>query len=74
MVAVRFGDGEGEYHLLLDSAASNTWVMGQECESAACGKHARFGVGDSSSLEVSYYYPLSTNPCPMGRGGLKKKK
>ena len=39
MVAVTFGDSNEEYHLLLDSAASDTWVMGQACESEACGMH-----------------------------------
>ncbi|KAF2845767.1 acid protease [Plenodomus tracheiphilus IPT5] len=50
MVAVTFGDSKEEYHLLLDSAASNTWVMGQDCTSAACGIHNTFGKGDSSTL------------------------
>ncbi|KAI8934379.1 hypothetical protein NX059_009115 [Plenodomus lindquistii] len=52
MVAVTFGDSKEEYHLLLDSAASNTWVMGQECASAACSTHTTFGKGDSSSLST----------------------
>jgi hypothetical protein len=52
MVAVTIGDSKEEYHLLLDSAASNTWVMGQDCKSDACGTHTTFGKGDSSSLKV----------------------
>lgn len=52
MVAVTIGDSKEEYHLLLDSAASNTWVMGQDCKSDACGMHTTFGQGDSSSLKV----------------------
>lgn len=52
MVAVSIGDSKEEYHLLLDSAASNTWVMGQDCKSDACGTHTTFGSGDSSSLKV----------------------
>lgn len=52
MVAVTIGDSKEEYHLLMDSAASNTWVMGQDCESAACKTHTTFGKGDSSSLKV----------------------
>jgi hypothetical protein len=52
MVAVTIGDSEEEYHMLLDSAASNTWVMGQECSSEACKTHATFGKGDSSTLKV----------------------
>ena len=52
MVAVTFGDSKEEYHMLLDSAASNTWVMGQDCKSEACKTHNLFGTGDSSSLKV----------------------
>ncbi|KZM20691.1 aspartic-type endopeptidase [Ascochyta rabiei] len=52
MVAVTIGDSKEEYHLLLDSAASNTWVMGQDCKSDACGIHTTFGHGDSSSLQT----------------------
>jgi hypothetical protein len=54
MVAVTIGDSKEEYHLLMDSAASNTWVMGQDCASAACKTHTTFGKGDSSSLKVRY--------------------
>lgn len=55
MVAVTFGDSKEEYHMLLDSAASNTWVMGQECKSEACKTHTLFGKGDSSTLKVCLY-------------------
>ncbi|KAH7355607.1 aspartic peptidase domain-containing protein [Pyrenochaeta sp. MPI-SDFR-AT-0127] len=52
MVAVTFGDSKEEYHLLLDSAASNTWVMAQDCNSAACKTHNTFGTGDSTTLKT----------------------
>jgi len=52
MVAVKIGDSKEEYHLLLDSAVSNTWVMGQDCKSEACGQHNTFGAGDSGTLKV----------------------
>jgi hypothetical protein len=52
MVAVTFGNSKEEYHMLLDSAASNTWVMGQDCKSEACKTHSLFGKGDSSTLQV----------------------
>jgi hypothetical protein len=52
MVAVTIGDSREEFHLLLDSAASNTWVMGQDCASEACKTHNTFGKGDSGSLKV----------------------
>jgi hypothetical protein len=54
LVAVTFGDSKEEYNLLLDSAASNTWVMAQDCVSDACTTHATFGKGDSSTLKVCY--------------------
>ncbi|KAF1835082.1 acid protease [Decorospora gaudefroyi] len=53
MVAVTFGDSTEEYHMLLDSAASNTWVMSQDCNAEACKTHATFGEGDSSTLETT---------------------
>lgn len=52
MIAVTIGDSKKEYRLLLDSAESKTWVMGQDCKSDACGTHTTFGKGDSSSLKV----------------------
>ncbi|KAI4681819.1 uncharacterized protein J4E84_007415 [Alternaria hordeiaustralica] len=59
MVAVTFGDSTDEYHLLLDSAASNTWVMSEECESEACKTHATFGTADSSTLKTDASTPFS---------------
>jgi hypothetical protein len=59
MVAVTIGDSSDEYHMLLDSAASNTWVMGQDCESEACKTHATFGKGDSSTLKTDETSPFS---------------
>ncbi|CAN9305418.1 unnamed protein product [Alternaria sp. RS040] len=59
MVAVTFGDSSDEYHMLLDSAASNTWVMGQDCASEACKTHATFGTGDSSTLKTDETTPFS---------------
>ncbi|KAL1612228.1 hypothetical protein SLS60_000452 [Paraconiothyrium brasiliense] len=71
MAAVTFGSSKEEYHLLLDSAASNTWVMGQDCKAEACGKHNTFGEGDSDTLKVcipswpsrekTYAYTVQTN-------------
>jgi hypothetical protein len=54
VVAVTFGDGKEEYNLLLDSAASNTWIMSQDCDSEACKMHNTFGKGDSSTLTVCH--------------------
>ncbi|KNG44903.1 rhizopuspepsin-1 precursor [Stemphylium lycopersici] len=52
MVAVTFGDGTEEYHMLLDSAASNTWVMSQSCSTEACKTHTLFGKSDSTTLKT----------------------
>ncbi len=52
MVAVTFGTSKKVYHLLLDSAASNTWIMAATCSSAPCKSHNTLGTGDSSSLKV----------------------
>lgn len=53
MVTVTFGTSSEEYYMLLDSAASNTWVMGGDCTSDVCNAHNTFGNGDSTSLTVS---------------------
>jgi hypothetical protein len=53
MVAVTFGTSSEEYHMLVDAASSNTWVMSSECETDACKTHNTLGKGDSSSLIVS---------------------
>lgn len=56
MVAVTLGDtSKEEYHLLLDSAARNTWVMGEACSSDVCKMHNTFGAGDSGTLEVCFW-------------------
>lgn len=39
--------------MLVDSAASNTWVMGSNCTTDACKEHNTFGKGDSTSLIIS---------------------
>lgn len=63
MAAVKIGSSQEEYYLLLDSAASNTWVMGGDCTSEACGKHNTFGKGDSDSLKVcTSHLPLFFTP------------
>ena len=53
MVTITFGTSSEEYHMLLDSAASNTWIMGGDCTSDVCNTHNTFGNGDSTSLTVS---------------------
>jgi hypothetical protein len=50
--AFKFGTSSEEYFLLLDSAASNTWVMSSDCSTNACSVHNTFGPTDSTSLKV----------------------
>lgn len=71
MAAVTIGSSKEEYHLLLDSAASNTWLMSQDCKSEACGKHNTFGKGDSDSLKVSVSLLSSQLPIQRDCGGLR---
>ncbi|KAF1960089.1 acid protease [Byssothecium circinans] len=52
MAAVTIGDSKEEYKLLLDSAASNTWVMSEDCSTEACGKHNLFGKSDSKTIKT----------------------
>jgi len=52
----KFGASSKTFYLLLDSAASNTWVMSSDCSSSACGIHTTFGPSDSSSLKVRMLY------------------
>ncbi|KAF2461625.1 aspartic peptidase domain-containing protein [Lineolata rhizophorae] len=48
----RFGTSDEDFLLLLDTGASNTWVMGGGCDDAACGLHNTLGRDESSSLEL----------------------
>nr|KMM73483.1 cathepsin E [Coccidioides posadasii RMSCC 3488] len=49
----RFGSGGQEMWLLLDSGASESWVMGSNCTAAACLQHNRFGIEHSKTLSVT---------------------
>src|SRR5690348_13713443 len=49
-VSFKVGTSNKEFQLLLDSAASNTWVMGAECTTNACGLHNTLGTKDSTTL------------------------
>ncbi|KAF2872608.1 aspartic peptidase domain-containing protein [Massariosphaeria phaeospora] len=52
MVAVKIGSSDKEYHFVLDSASSSTWVMADDCEAEPCSLHTTFGPDDSDSLKV----------------------
>jgi hypothetical protein len=62
-VAVTIGDSKEEYYMLLDSAASNTWIMAQDCTTEACKTHTLLGKGDSTSLKVLPAVPRCKIPC-----------
>ncbi|KAL8658524.1 MAG: hypothetical protein Q9226_000937 [Calogaya cf. arnoldii] len=51
--SVEFGSSGKIMHLLVDTGASNTWVMASDCNSAVCAAHNTFGNEDSASLKVS---------------------
>ncbi|KAF2742483.1 acid protease [Sporormia fimetaria CBS 119925] len=52
MVHVTIGDSPKKFLLLIDSAASNTWLFSNDCKTEACEKHNSLGEGDSSSLKT----------------------
>ena len=40
-------------YMLLDTGSSDTWVMGSDCKSTACGTHNTFGNANSNTLKIS---------------------
>ncbi|KAF2759630.1 acid protease [Pseudovirgaria hyperparasitica] len=53
MASMQFGTSQTEYHMLLDTAASNTWVMSSDCKSDVCGFHNTLGKDSSSTLQTT---------------------
>ncbi|KAL8674248.1 MAG: hypothetical protein Q9168_001315 [Polycauliona sp. 1 TL-2023] len=51
--SVEFGSSGKMMNLLVDTGASNTWVMASDCKSEICAAHNTFGKEYSASLEVS---------------------
>ena len=49
---VKLGTSNIDYHMLLDTGAGQSWVMGDTCESTACTTHSTFGPGDSTSYQA----------------------
>lgn len=39
-------------YLLVDTGATNTWIMGSDCKTKSCGAHHTFGKEDSTTLET----------------------
>ena len=50
---VQLGSNAKTLYMLLDTGASNTWVMGPDCTSPACSTHLSYGPNDSTSLVES---------------------
>lgn len=48
----KFGTGDEEYQLLIDTGATESWVMSSSCEAEACSLHTTLGPEDSSTLKV----------------------
>lgn len=58
---VKLGSGSAPMYMLLDTGASNTWVMGKECTNFACQNHNNFDSSSSKSFKAhtngfSLYY------------------
>ncbi|KAF2100546.1 acid protease, partial [Rhizodiscina lignyota] len=51
--SMSFGEGKQSFNMLVDSGASNTWVMSSECTLDVCTAHNTFGTEDSSTLKVT---------------------
>ena len=53
-VAAKFGTSDKVYQLLIDTGATESWVMGSSCESEACSLHTTLGPEDSTTLEACH--------------------
>lgn len=51
--AVQLGSSGETLYLLLDTGSSDTWVMGSDCKSTACGTHTTFGDANSDTLKIT---------------------
>ncbi len=50
---VKVGSGGKEFHMLVDTGASESWVMSAKCTTRICSMHNTLGPADSSSLVTS---------------------
>lgn len=50
-ISVKLGSEGKELHMLIDTGAGSTWVMGSDCTTEACELHNSFGPDDSDSYE-----------------------
>jgi hypothetical protein len=49
---VSLGTSNVKYHMLLDTGAGQTWVMGDTCTSQACQIHNTYGPGESTTYQA----------------------
>lgn len=52
-VSVGLGSDAKELHLLIDTGAGSSWVMGSDCTTDACNLHDSFGPDDSDTYDAS---------------------
>lgn len=51
--SMTFGSKGQSLYMLLDTGSSDTWVMGTDCKSTACGNHNTFGKVNSDTLKIT---------------------
>ena len=51
-VAAKFGTSDKVYQLLIDTGATESWIMGSSCEAKACSLHTTLGPKDSTTLKA----------------------
>lgn len=52
-ISVELGSKAKELHMLIDTGAGSTWVMGSDCTTEACKLHDSFGPDDSDTFKAS---------------------
>lgn len=68
-IEVQFGSKGKELHMLVDTGAGSSWVMGSDCDTKACSLHDSFGSDDSDTFEES----SDTFSVAYGSGNVKGK-
>lgn len=51
-VRARVGSARQSFYMLLDTGAANSWLMGSDCESAACRMHNNLDPSSSSTWQT----------------------
>ena len=50
---VKLGSKGDTFYMLMDTGASDTWVMGPKCTTTACKTHSTFGSSNSDTLDTT---------------------